>query len=326
MLYKYLIIAVILFIAELIYFRIALHFGIVDKPNLRSSHKKVTILGGGIIFPLAMWLWAIFFEVYDPWFLLGLSLVALVSFADDIWSVPNAVRLVLHFLAIFLIFWDLGILQLSMWWIVLLAWIVCVGIVNAFNFMDGINGMTGGYSLAVLLSLMAVYGDLWSDRSILIVVGIGLLVFCFFNFRTKAICFAGDVGAVSMAFVMIFLVGSLIKATGDFSYIVFLGVYGVDTTLTIIHRIMLKENIGKAHRKHMYQIMANELKIPHVVVSLIYMGVQLLVSAGLIWLPVNHYIYAVVVLLVLAFVYVVFMKKDYHLHEEYLKSVKANKK
>lgn len=326
MLYKYLIIAVILFIAELIYFRIALHFGIVDKPNLRSSHKKVTILGGGIIFPLAMWLWAIFFEVYDPWFLLGLSLVALVSFADDIWSVPNAVRLVLHFLAIFLIFWDLGILQLSMWWIVLLAWIVCVGIVNAFNFMDGINGMTGGYSLAVLLSLMAVYGDLWSDRSILIVVGIGLLVFCFFNFRTKAICFAGDVGAVSMAFVMIFLVGSLIKATGDFSYIVFLGVYGVDTTLTIIHRIMLKENIGKAHRKHMYQIMANELKIPHVVVSLIYMGVQLLVSAGLIWLPVNHYIYAVVVLLVLAFVYVVFMKKYYHLHEEYLKSVKANKK
>lgn len=326
MLYKYLIIAVILFIAELIYFRIALHFGIVDKPNLRSSHKKVTILGGGIIFPLAMWLWAIFFEVHDPWFLLGLSLVALVSFADDIWSVPNAVRLVLHFLAIFLIFWDLGILQLSMWWIVLLAWIVCVGIVNAFNFMDGINGITGGYSLAVLLSLMAVYGDLWSDRSILIVVGIGLLVFCFFNFRTKAICFAGDVGAVSMAFVMIFLVGNLIKATGDFSYIVFLGVYGVDTALTIIHRIMLKENIGKAHRKHMYQIMANELKIPHVVVSLIYMGVQLLVSAGLIWLPVNHYIYAVVVLLVLAIVYVVFMKKYYHLHEEYLKSVKANKK
>lgn len=326
MLYKYLIIAVILIIAELIYFRIALHFGIVDKPNLRSSHKKVTILGGGIIFPLAMWLWALFFEVHDPWFLLGLSLVALVSFADDIWSVPNAVRLVLHFLAIFLIFWDLGILQLSMWWIVLLAWIVCVGIVNAFNFMDGINGITGGYSLAVLLSLMAVYGDLWSDRSILIVVGIGLLVFCFFNFRTKAICFAGDVGAVSMAFVMIFLVGSLIKATGDFSYIVFLGVYGVDTVLTIIHRIMLKENLGKAHRKHMYQIMANELKIPHVVVSLIYMGVQLLVSAGLIWLPVNHYIYAVVVLLVLAIVYVVFMKKYYHLHEEYLKSVKTSKK
>lgn len=325
MLYKYLIIAVILFIAELIYFRIALHFGIVDKPNLRSSHKKVTILGGGIIFPLAMWLWALFFEVHDPWFLMGLSLVALVSFADDIWSVPNAIRLVVQFLAIFLIFWDLGILQLSMWWIVLVAWIVCVGIVNAFNFMDGINGITGGYSLAVLLSLMAVYKEIWSDMSMLIVLGIGLLIFCFFNFRTKARCFAGDVGAVSMAFVMIFLIGCLINTTKDFSYILFLAVYGVDTVLTIIHRIKLKEHLGKAHRKHMYQIMANELNIPHVVVSLIYIVVQLLVSAGLIWLPVNHYLYAAAVLLVLCIVYIVFMKKYYHLHEEYLESVKADK-
>lgn len=318
---KYLIIGVLLIIAELIYFRIAMHFGIVDKPNLRSSHKEVTILGGGIIFPFALWLWALFFGVHDPWFLLGLSLVALISFIDDIWSVPNTIRLVFHFIAIFLIIYDFALLKIDTWWIVIILLIISVGIINAYNFMDGINGMTGGYSLSVVLPLLAMYSKEDHELSMLLVIGISLLVFCFFNFRTKSRCFAGDVGAVSMAFLMIFTIGWLMLKTRDGSYLVFLAVYGVDTVLTIVHRIMLHENIGQAHRKHMYQIMANELKIPHVVVSSIYMVVQLLISAGLIWLPVNHYVYAIVVLLFLAIIYIVFMKKYYHLHEEYLMSV-----
>lgn len=321
---KYFIICALLFIAELIYVRVALHYGILDKPNMRSSHKKVTILGGGVIFPIAMGLWILFFGVHDPWFLLGLALVSLVSFADDIWSVPNYIRLIIQFLAIFLIIFDLGLLKLDTWWLVLIIWIVSVGIVNAFNFMDGINGITGGYSLAVILPLIAMYSKVGQDVSMLIVMGISLLVFCFFNFRTKARCFAGDVGAVSMAFLMIFTIGWLMLKTGDVTYLLFLAVYGVDSVMTIIHRIMLHEKLGKAHRKHMYQIMANELVIPHVVVSAIYMVVQLLISAGLIWLPVNHYVYAVVVLLVLVVIYVVFMKKYYHLHEEYLASVAEN--
>lgn len=317
----YLIIGVLLIIAEIVYFRIALHYGIVDKPNLRSSHKKVTILGGGVIFPIAMGLWILFVGVRDPWFLLGLALASLISFIDDIWGVPNKIRLVVQFLAILLIIRDFGLLSIDSWWLVLIIWIVSVGVINAYNFMDGINGMTGGYSLAVILPLIVMYSIVGQNLSMLIVMAISLLVFCFFNFRTKARCFAGDVGAVSMAFLMIFCTGWLMLKTGDVSYIVFLAVYGVDTVMTIIHRIMLHENIGEAHRKHMYQIMANELQIPHVVVSAIYMAVQLLISAGLIWLPVNHYVYAIVVLLVLGVIYIVFMKKYYHLHEEYLASV-----
>lgn len=319
--HKYIIIAIILIIAELFYMKFALHFGVVDKPNKRSSHKDVTILGGGFVFPLSMCLWAMAFKVHDPWFLLGLFSVSMVSFIDDLWSIPNKTRLVIQFLALFLIFWDWGLLELSMWWLILILWIVCVGVVNAFNFMDGINGMTGGYSLAVLLPLLVMYDSIGVKLSMIIVVGIGVLVFCFFNFRTKAKCFAGDVGAISMAYIMIFLIGTLIKRTGDFSYILFLAVYGVDSVLTIIHRIMLHENLGKAHRKHMYQIMANELKIPHIVVSIIYMTVQLLISAGLIWLPVNHYLYSIIVIVVLCIVYIVFMKRYYHLHEEYLNSL-----
>ena len=71
----------------------------------------------------------------------------------------------------------------------------------------------------------------------------------------------------SIAFIVLFLIGKLVIRTGDFSWMVLLAVYGVDSVLTIIHRLMLHENIGLPHRKHMYQIMANELKVPHVIVS-----------------------------------------------------------
>ena len=117
-----------------------------------------------------------------------------------------------------------------------------------------------------------------------------------------------------------FALGRLILQTNDVTYLMLLGLYGVDTVLTIIHRIMLHENLGEAHRKHAYQLMANELKIPHVVVSSIYMIVQLLVSFGLILLPINHWVYAIGAACILGFIYLVFMKKYYHLHEEYLKS------
>lgn len=319
---KYLIIAVLLTALELGYFALARHFGIVDRPNVRSSHTKLTLRGGGIIFLFGAWLWAAFFGLEYPWFLIGLTLIAGVSFVDDIHSLPDAVRLVIQFAAMFLMFYQLGILQWRLWWVVLLAWIVCVGIINAYNFMDGINGITGGYSLAVLLPLMALnYSTGFVEMSLLVVSAISVLVFCFFNFRPRAVCFAGDVGSVGIAFILVFAIGALMIATGDYSYIMLLAVYGVDTVLTIVHRILLHEDLGKAHRKHAYQIMANELHLPHVLVSSIYMALQLLVSAGLILLPLNHYVYSAIVLATLCAAYLLFMKKYYHLHEEYLASV-----
>ena len=183
--------------------------------------------------------------------------------------------------------------------------------------MDGINGITGGYSLAVLTPLMIVnFNEEFIDHNLLIVAIMSLLVFCFFNFRKKAKCFAGDVGAVGIAFIILFALGSVIFKTFDISYIVFLAVYGVDSVLTIVHRIMLHENLGQAHRKHAYQIMANELKIPHTVVSAVYAFLQAVISFGLIFLPVNHYIYAGAVIALLVLAYVAFMKKNYHLHED----------
>lgn len=317
----YLICAVLLVLLELLYFRIADRFDIIDKPNMRSSHTSVVLRGGGVIFLVGVWLYALFFGLHYPWFIFGLTLVGLVSFTDDIRSLPDSVRLVVQFAAMFMMFYQFGILNFHDWWINLVGLIVCVGIINAYNFMDGINGITGGYSLAVLVPLIYLnreYG--YIDMPYLYVTGLSLLVFCFFNFRKKARCFAGDVGSISIAFILLFALGKLILQTGDLSYLTLLAVYGADAILTICHRIQLHENLGEAHRKHAYQLMANELKISHVLVSAMYMVAQLGISFGLIFLPLNHYVYMGIVIVVLAMGYLVFMKRNYHLHEEYLKS------
>lgn len=315
------VIFLLLILLELAYFRVADRFNIIDKPNLRSSHKTIVLRGGGIIFLFGIWLYAAFFGMCYPWFILGLSLIGLISFVDDIHSLPDSIRLVAQFAAMFLMFYQFDILNWHDWWMVLIALIVCVGIINAYNFMDGINGITGGYSIAVLLPLIYLNAsDNFISQDYLYVVGLSLLVFCFFNFRKKAKCFAGDVGSISIAFILLFALGKLILHTGDLSYLTFLAVYGADAVLTICHRIQLHENLGEAHRKHVYQLMANELKIPHVLVSSIYMTLQLAISTGLILLPISHYLYMGLVIVALAAAYIIFMKRNYHLHEEYLKS------
>jgi len=317
----YIIIFVILILLELAYFRIADMFNIIDKPNLRSSHTSITLRGGGILFLIGAWIYCGFFGLQYPWFMIGLTLIAGISFVDDVHSIKNSIRLVVHFVSMFLLFYQVGILLPEYWYIVAVALVVCVGIINAYNFMDGINGITGGYSLAVIIPLIVVNScDTFIDNNLLIVSSLSLLVFCFFNFRNKAKCFAGDVGSVGIAFIILFALGSLMFKSFDVSYIVFLAVYGVDSVLTIVHRIILHEHLGEAHRKHAYQIMANELKVPHPVVSIVYAILQALISLGLIYLPVNHGVYAFCVFALLIVVYIVFMKKNYHLHEEYLKS------
>ena len=342
------IVFVVLLVLELVYFKIADKFNIIDKPNERSSHSSIVLRGGGIIFLLGAWVWSFAFGFQYPWFLLGLSLVAGVSFIDDIHSLPDSVRLVVQFTAAALAFYQLGMLS-SEWFetngllvgglLILLALIVYVGATNVINFMDGINGITAGYALAVLLPLLAincgskvqevqeVQGG-FVDQSLVFVSILSVLVFCIFNFRPKgrAKCFAGDVGSIGIAFIMLFLIGKVIITTGDLTYLIFLLVYGVDGVLTICHRIMLHENLGEAHRKHAYQLMANELKIGHVKVSLLYMAMQLVVSLGFIYVCPNnvfcHWMYLIGVFLLLAVAYVLFKKKYYHLHEEYLASLK----
>ena len=310
-----------LFLLEIAYFFIADKYNIIDKPNQRSSHSDITLRGGGIIFLIGAWLYTIFFGIDYIWFIAGLTLVGMVSFIDDIRSLPDSFRLVIQFIAMGLMFYQFGILNWHDWWMVIIALIVSVGIINAYNFMDGINGITGGYSIAVLLPLIYLNQKLqFINPAYLYVTGLSLIVFCFFNFRKKAKCFAGDVGSISIAFILLFALGKLILKTGDVAYLTFLAIYGVDTVLTICHRIQLHENLGQAHRKHAFQIMANELRMPHTEVSLFYMMLQIAISFGMIFIPLNNYIYMGIVIALLALGYIIFMKKNYHLHEEYLRT------
>ena len=285
--------------------------------------------GGGIIFLIGVWIWSAFFGFHYPWFLAGLTLVAVMSFVDDIHSLPDSVRLVAQFAAAIMVFYQLDILHWSMWWIILLALIVYVGATNVINFMDGINGITAGYSLAVLIPLaLANMNSAFVEQSLIMSVIFASLVFCFFNFRPKgkAKCFAGDVGSIGIAFIILFLLGNVMIKTTDITWLIFLLVYGVDGCLTIVHRIMLHENLGEAHRKHVYQIMANELKVGHVKVAILYALLQLAISFGFIYLCPNtvvaHWIYLVFAIVILAVTYGLFMLKYYHLHEEYLVSLK----
>ena len=345
----YSIIAVLLLVAELVYFRIADKCNIIDKPNERSSHSTIVLRGGGVIFSLSMIVWAILMMVqgnaiaqYLP-FLCGLVLICGISFWDDVKSLPDSLRMAVQIISILLMFWSMGLYTAADSWlwtavIVVVALFFCVGATNIINFMDGINGITAGYALAMLVPLLIVDSGEWIvdsqlkvgefiEPSYLIVAIIGVLVFSIFNFRPKgkAKCFAGDVGSIGIAFIILFALGKLMLATQDVTWIVFFLVYGIDGSMTIFHRIMLHENLGQAHRKHAYQLMANELKMSHVVVSLLYMAMQLVVSLGFIYLCPNtvlaHWIYLIGAGLVLAVAYVLFKMKYYHLHEEYLASL-----
>ena len=347
--FTYLIIAAILLVAELIYFRIADKCNIIDKPNERSSHSTIVLRGGGIIFAISILVWMGLQMVHGEWFMVkdylpfvvGLVLICGISFWDDVKSLPDSLRMCVQVLSTLLMFWSVGLYTaISPWWLMALVVVValffCVGATNFINFMDGINGITAAYSFAMLLPI-ALVNDSWFkvngcgfiEPSYLVVAIIGVLVFSIFNFRPKgkAKCFAGDVGSIGIAFIILFALGRLMLVTKDVTYIVFFLVYGIDGTLTIIHRIMLHENLGQAHRKHAYQLMANELKMSHVVVSLLYMAIQLVISLGFIYLCPNtvlaHWIYLVVAGIVLAVAYVLFKMKYYHLHEEYLASLKS---
>lgn len=296
--YIWLILFTGLFLLEFFYVKLADKLNIIDKPNLRSSHSTPVVRGGGIIFPLA---WLILFFTSGgkyPWFTAGLLLLSVISFVDDIRPLSAAQRFVFHIISCGLLLAELSLWDTLPIWGIALLFVAVIGILNAFNFMDGINGMTGFYGLSFIVPLMmyisAPEGMLAINpaRSPIIIIGMSILIFGFFNFRKKARCFAGDVGSISIGYTLLFFMLSLITSQEsligiehqtqlpkfDPSYILMFSVYGVDTVLTILLRLKLRENIFEAHRRHSYQYLANELRIPHLSVSIMYGLTQLVIN------------------------------------------------
>jgi len=213
-------------------------------------------------------------------------LVGVVSLWDDIQSLPNKVRILAHFTAISLVFYNLDLFVILPIWGVVIAYFVFIGIINAYNFMDGINGITGVYTLVVLGSLLYVnqYLHEFTAFDFIVYPMIASVVFLFFNFRKKAKCFAGDIGSISIAFWVIYLLLQLVLKTDSILWILFLAVYGTDTAGTIMHRLYLRENVFEAHRHHFYQILSNDYKIQHRIVAVGYGLTQVIVSILVIFL------------------------------------------
>lgn len=301
---EYLLITILLFALELIYFKIADKYNIIDKPNHRSSHTQITLRGGGIIFPFAFLLYLawIFYEfsvnsdfdyVIFPktYIIFGIGLLSLasISFIDDVMDLSSKIRLAFHFLAVTLLIYFLGLFSNAPLWLIPIVYIFIIGILNAYNFMDGINGITGVYSLVMLISFYIInkYSFSFADKNFIVYPILASLVFLFFNFRKKAKCFAGDVGSMSIAFWVLALLGLLIIKTQNFAYLLFIAVYGIEVMITIVQRIKLKENIFKAHRHHLYQLLVNEMKWPHLLVASIYGFWQLVINLFIVKFDLN---------------------------------------
>lgn len=273
----------ILFITEILYIQFAKNFNIFDVTNDRSSHNIPVIRGGGIIFWIAVLIYFVGFDFNYPYFFIGLTLVSFISFWDDVASLPISYRLFIHFIGTGLLLIELNYFSNNLW-LILLVFILIMGTINASNFMDGINGMTAGNSIVVIGSLWFInsYHLKFIDENYIVYIFLSLVVFFFFNFRSQAICFAGDVGSISIGFIISFLLMKLILKDNNPTYILFLSVYGVDSTLTILQRMILRENIFEPHRCHLFQIIVDKLKINHLIVSIIYMVIQLMICIILI--------------------------------------------
>ncbi|MBO9585955.1 MAG: glycosyltransferase family 4 protein [Flavobacterium sp.] len=304
---EYCVLGLLLMIIMLLYFKVADRFNIIDKPNQRSSHTEITLRGGGIIFWFSALLYFVQNIQSNYFFFTGITLVSLVSFWDDIQNLSNKIRISIHFLSITLIFYNLNLFQLMPVWGIVVSYVLAIGLINAYNFMDGINGITGLYTLVVMGSLLYVNKKIqfFADGVFIKYAILASLVFLFFNYRKKAKCFAGDVGSIAIAFWIIYLVLKLILVTESLIWLLFLAVYGVDSVCTILHRLYLKQNIFEAHRLHFYQILSNEYKIQHRLVSLFYGLAQTGISLLVIFLyhKVQDAMIFVIVILPLLLIY-----------------------
>jgi UDP-N-acetylmuramyl pentapeptide phosphotransferase/UDP-N-acetylglucosamine-1-phosphate transferase len=310
----YLLVFFCLFIIEYFFLAFARRKRIYDDPTDRSSHTSKTIRGGGIIFwfaSLAIFLWS----PTDYWlFFAGMTLVSAVSFIDDIHHLGQWPRFFSHVAGITCVLFFLNLyLQVPLGGfrgqLLLLAsaYIVFVGVLNAWNFMDGINGINGLYSLALLAALQYVNLEIthFAEPLFIYTPMVACLVFLFFNFRKTALCFGGDVGSIAIAFWIVTLIMALMIETHTVIWLAFVSVYGIDSVFTILHRLRLRQNIFEPHRLHLYQVLANECAIDHRVVSTLYALLQLLVCAAVIilWDKMNFWALAFAIHIPLGAVY-----------------------
>lgn len=311
MILSQLIVFLALLLVALVYYRLAIKFGIIDSPNHRSSHINPTVRGGGIIFPIAGIFWWMASDFLHTWMVIGLVWISAISLMDDMYTLSRKLRFGIQFLAISMSFYDLGVFEQKPFWTLPILFFIALGIINAINFMDGINGITGLYSLVFFGSILAINRFMpIFEASLIQYIILSILVFLIFNLRRKALMFAGDIGSISMAYFVIYFLVKWYLASNDWTIILFLLVYGVDSFLTLGQRLLRGENVALPHRSHLYQLLVNQLKKDHVVISIAFASVQFLLNFFLFIYPQSFPspMIASIVLIVSAMVYLLIKK------------------
>jgi len=268
--------------------RYAFFLGIVDLPNKRSSHSRPTPGGGGVGLLLTFIVVSVIFNSAPVSLWLPATLLALVSFFDDRLDLSPKVRLLFQFgaaaavvfSAVFNEFSFLGLTLIPFWLLFI------VGTANFYNFMDGINGIAG-ITGVVGFGLTAVFIRMIEADSALFSLSLAMSAACTgflpFNFP-KARVFMGDVGSILLGFVFAGVTFILSYDLGNFLCLVgFMFPFYADALTTLFVRWRDGDKLSKAHRRHLYQVLANELVCPHWFVSCGYGLVQLVVGATMLW-------------------------------------------
>lgn len=297
---------VLLIVVMRTYMYLAHKWEIVDEPGYRSNHSTTVLRGGGILFPISV---ALFFAIngpLHPYFFAGVVLLSVISFLDDLRNVKAVFRLFVQFVAVALMIADLDTGGYG-WGVLTILFFVSVGWINAFNFMDGINGITAVNATLNLATLVLInYEMRFIEMRLLVFLMLSVIVFGIYNFRKRALVFAGDVGSITMAYATAFAMAALILKTGQWQYLLFISVYTVDAGYSVLHRVFHGFNPLKPHRTFLFHMLVNEVGWPHLGVSALYAGIQLLINllTYYVIIPANYTNYwSVLLLIVLTLIY-----------------------
>ena len=275
----YILITAVLIIGIIIYLKMAEKWSIIDQPNSRSSHLVVTKRGGGIIYLIALVIYMISSNFNMPSIIICGLLLGIMGFIDDNKNLDFKIKLIIQCITIGY-FLSTGSYNGLEWYLLILMFFLIISSINILNFMDGINGLTILYSLSFLISFYIINAHIiaFTDSNFLLIVILSNLIIGYFNIRKKAVCFLGDVGAITMGFIYAVLTITLILKTNSLSPLILFLVYFLDSGWTIVERLLAKENIFHPHRKHLYQLLVNEYKLSHLLVASIYFSIQALIN------------------------------------------------
>ena len=259
--------------------------GLLDRSNDRSSHEGVVPKGGGIgilaAFLLASWVLGL-----PLLFWLSIGLTALFSLYGDKKEIPANVRLCVQLVTGIVLLVGLFYWESRGWSVYLLIPFFAVFVVGTayyYNFMDGINGIAG-ITAVVGFGLLAFYASTSGAEHSFVILSICIALSClgFLPFNMpRARVFMGDVGSILVGFLFAAIVVMLSKSFLDFVCLAgFLFPFYADEFTTLVVRIKDGDKLTRPHRRHVYQLLANEMRVDHWKVSVGYGVLQLIVGIG----------------------------------------------